>query len=254
SASFNHYNYGYRYYKYQACNASGCSGLSPWRRMYIYTTPSEPRNLSVSPFGVAEGTSYNVSWTPSSGAVDGKTYSVYESFNGGSQTLVSTKTRQHWSESSYTHSTSKGADGQYTYRVRACSPNASCSNFETVSQTVIEPVNTAPVARNLTTWIYTCPFSDPALGPVGTDVEDNDRDLQVTILDGSHSYYGYAYSQNGWIYLSPWFGCLSLHDKITINFYVTDSQGVRSAQNGSVTFDVVYPSVTATDEGQETKD
>lgn len=254
SASFTHYNWGYRYYKYQACNSAGCSGLSPWRRMYIYANPSPPSSLSVSPYGVAEGTSYNVTWGSANGSVDGTVYSLYESFNGGSETLVSSKTRQHWSETSYTHSTTKNADGQYDYRVRACSPNAGCSSFKSASQSVVEPVNTAPVAKNITAWVYTCPWGDYTAGLVGTDAEDNDSDLTVTILDGGHKYKGYAYTRNGWIYFAPSFGCLNFMDRVTIEFYVTDSQGVRSAKNGTVTFDVSYQTPTAADEAEQSKD
>ncbi|MCJ8267917.1 MAG: hypothetical protein MJK04_00770 [Psychrosphaera sp.] len=235
SASFTHYSSGYRYYKYKACNSAGCSGLSPWRRMYIYTTPSKPNNLGVSPYSVTEGTSYNVSWTPSSGAVDGTVYSLYERFNNGNIVKVATKTRQHWSETSYSYSTSKQADGQYDYLVDACSPDAGCSAMATTYQTVIDaPVstNTAPTAVSRT--VNTTACQTRIVGGLGTDAEDNDTDLNVHIISGSHSQLGYTSPGEGGLTFYP-YGCLGTA-VVIIGFYITDSQGVRSAEDGTVTF------------------
>ncbi|NQZ07368.1 MAG: hypothetical protein HRT35_09435 [Algicola sp.] len=234
SASFTHYSSGYRYYKYKACNSAGCSDLSPWRRMYIYGSPSNPKNLSITPLGVTEGTSYNVYWTPSGGAVDGTVYGIYEGFNGGSQTLVATRTRQHWSETSYSYSTSKQVDGDYTYSIQACSLNAGCSGMVTTTQTVIdapEPVNTAPTALSRT--VHTTACQTRTVGDLGTDAEDNDTDLNVHIISGYHEQIGRTTVADGGLIFDP-IGCLGTA-VVSIKFYITDSQGVRSAEDGKVT-------------------
>jgi hypothetical protein len=129
STTFTHYNYGYRYYKYQACNSYGCSGLSPWRRMYVYTVPSAPKNLTVTPYGVPKNTPYTISWTPSGGAVDGTVYSLYRRISSGDIVKEATRTRQHWSETSYSFTTSLPFDGQIEYLIQACSPYVVCTNW-----------------------------------------------------------------------------------------------------------------------------
>jgi hypothetical protein len=136
SASFTHYDYGYRYYKYQACNSAGCSGLSPWRRMYIYTTPGTPNNVGVTPPGVSINESYTVSWTPAGGSVDGTVYSVYRRLQSRDLVLETTRTRQHWSETSYSFTTSLPFEGRIEYLVQACSPHVGCSSMVSTYQVI----------------------------------------------------------------------------------------------------------------------
>ncbi len=138
---------GYKYYRYAACNAAAqCSGLSPWRRIVVYTTSGYVNNLAISPLNVGLGESYTVSWTPAGGAVDGAVYTVYERHNGGGESVVFSVTRQTWQESSYAFSTSKQAGGTYRYRVQVCNPIVPCGSAVTINQTVIAP-NTNPVAN-----------------------------------------------------------------------------------------------------------
>ncbi|NQZ11091.1 MAG: VCBS repeat-containing protein [Algicola sp.] len=145
SANFAHYNWGYQYYKYKACNSAGCSGLSPWRRIYVYAGAT-PTNPEVSPLNVATNVNYTVSWTPAGGAVDGAVYTLYESVNGAFETAVYSVTRQTWQETSYSFTTSKSAGGSYRYRVLVCNPQVSCNSSSTVYQTVIAP-NSPPTAN-----------------------------------------------------------------------------------------------------------
>ncbi len=136
---------GYRWFKYQACNAAGCSGFSPLRRIYLYGTPGIVNNLSISAPTVNVGVNFSVSWTPASGAVDGTTYTVYKAYNG-SESAVYSVTRNHWSENSYSYSTAQYVGGSFRYRVQACSPSVDCGGSVVANQTVIAP-NTAPVAN-----------------------------------------------------------------------------------------------------------
>jgi hypothetical protein len=137
------HRYGYQYYKYKACNTAGCSGFSPWRRLYVYTAPGVPKPLSISPLNVAPNTNYTVAWGHAGGDVDGTLYSVYESLNGGSESMVYSVPRVHWSEPGYSFTTTKPTSGSYRYRIQGCSPNAGCGGFATVYQTVVSP-NTKP--------------------------------------------------------------------------------------------------------------
>ncbi|NQZ09858.1 MAG: VCBS repeat-containing protein, partial [Algicola sp.] len=147
SASAYHSNWGYQYYRYQACNAAEqCSGLSPWRKIYVYTTPGRANNLAIAPENVGLGEGYAVSWTPAGGAVDGTIYTTYESLNGGSETAIFSVARQTWQETSYGFSITKYTGGTYTYRVNACTPMKGCSASVSRNQTVIAP-NTAPIAN-----------------------------------------------------------------------------------------------------------
>jgi len=72
-ANFNHSDYGYQYYKYAACNAQGCSGLSPWRRVVIYTAPGIANYLQSSNYTPATGQGFHLSFGAANGSVDGRT-------------------------------------------------------------------------------------------------------------------------------------------------------------------------------------
>ncbi len=224
SASFTHYDYGYRYYKYKACNSAGCSSLSPWRRVYVYTAPSNPNNLSVSPLDVSAGTSYNVSWTPSGGAVDGTVYSVYQSLNGGSESLVATRTRQHWSETSYSFVTSQSTAGNYNYRVQACSPSAGCSGSVSAIQTVTPAANTAPTAISQTITVNKCKTTQFPWGQFAVDAEGGP--LKIEILEKDARLFAFVIEDTLWT--MPFFGkCLFGNHKFT--FRAVDSEGLKSS-------------------------
>lgn len=142
----------YRWYRYRACNSAGCSGLSPYRRLYIYGLPGVPNNLAVSPLNVNVGASYTVAWTYSASAVDGTVYNLYERHNN-TERLVYSVTRLHWSQHNYSYSTAKNTTGTYSYRVQACNPGVGCGGTSTtVNQTVSVP-NTAPVANSDIAWL-----------------------------------------------------------------------------------------------------
>ena len=99
--SFNHSVTGYYYYKYKACNASGFSDLSPWRRIYIYGPSGSPSSISISPTTVNINESYTINWGSANGWVDDTEYTLYESLNGQSENAIHTVTRATWSETSY---------------------------------------------------------------------------------------------------------------------------------------------------------
>ena len=71
--NISHSNYGYQYYRYKACNGTSCSGLSPWRRVVIYTTPSTPSYINLTTTGIAPGHGYRINFGASNGSVDGRT-------------------------------------------------------------------------------------------------------------------------------------------------------------------------------------
>ncbi|WP_448569373.1 FG-GAP-like repeat-containing protein [Thalassotalea ganghwensis] len=121
-------NYGYQYIKYQACNYEGCSGLSPYRRIYAYTIPGKPSSLSSSDYLPLINTSFDLTFGSAGGSVDGAIYYLQESYNGGGYSTVCTKTRATWRETSYTCPISgKSKAGIYKYRVYVCNPkNVGC--------------------------------------------------------------------------------------------------------------------------------
>ncbi|MFT4928104.1 MAG: hypothetical protein ACI8WB_004219 [Phenylobacterium sp.] len=233
STSFIHHDYGYQYYKYKACNTSGCSGLSPWRRMYIYTAPDTPNNANVSPTSVTAGTTYNVTWTPSGGAVDGTVYSVYESYNSGTEKLVSTETRQHWSETSYSYSTSRQVQGDYSYRIQACTTPVGCGSSVTVNQTVTTS-NSAPTAYSQTAHASKC--YPTYIAGLGSD-PDGDT-ISVRIVGYPHTGSASAAGNGMWYY--PPFNCLSNFESVNVLFEVVDSHGLVSPNLGSVTIFGAY--------------
>lgn len=138
-------SYGYRYIKYRACNATGCSGLSPWRRIYIYTSPGTPNNVAISAGSITPGGSATVSWTQSGGIVPAGYYTLYETKPGASEVQIASITA---SGSSYSRTVTPSAGpGSYSYRVRACNPaNVGCGGSRTVSLNVIGTVSTPGIS------------------------------------------------------------------------------------------------------------
>ncbi|MCJ8273128.1 MAG: Ig-like domain-containing protein, partial [Psychrosphaera sp.] len=188
STSLIHHNWGYQYYKYKACNSAGCSGLSPWRRIYVFAAPGSPGGLSVSPVSVATNASYSVSWSASGGAVDGTVYTAYERLNNGAETVAYTVSRGHWSETSYSFSTARSIGGSYRYRVQACNPKVGCGGSAYAYLTVTAP-NTAPIAYSDTATVNQNSFVDIA-------VLHNDWDAEGQMLTPS-------------VYINPSHGSLS---------------------------------------------
>jgi YD repeat-containing protein len=139
-------NWGYNYIKYRACNTTGgCSGLSPWRRIYAYTAPGAPGSLSFSPSSVYKGQSYTATFGFANGSVDGATYTLYEKYGSGSYSPVCSVRRNHWSESEYSCTISgKSVSGTYYYYAQVCNPGiTTCGGWKTGS---VKVVNRSPNA------------------------------------------------------------------------------------------------------------
>ena len=172
------YTTRYRWYRYKACNSAGCSGLSPYRRVYVYDSAGVPNNFAVSLSPAAVNTNYTLSWTPANGGIDGTVYRLYE-INGQTESLVYSVTRNHWSERFYDYDTSKSTGGDYQYRVEACSPSVACGYSATLSQTILAP-NAAPVVSPSTPThnsVYT------AVTPVVASAQAADNDGSVSAVE-----------------------------------------------------------------------
>ena len=200
--------YGYRYYRYRACNSVGCSGLSPYRRIVVYTTPTLTGPLQLNPVGVTVGQGYRVSFLPAGGAVDGTVYTLYE--NG---TAIYAVTRQSWTESSYqSDEIIRMVGGDYDYQLQACNPGTGCSGFITAVQQVVEvasppSVLSTPISSVLVNQSYQYQLvvqSDGAVSfalsqaPVGMSIsneglltwqpsEVGDVNVSITISEGEFS-------------------------------------------------------------------
>ncbi len=221
---------GYRWFKYQACNAAGCSGFSPLRRIYLYGTPGIPNNLSISATSVNVGTPFSVSWTPASGSVDGTVYSVYQAYNGN-ESVVYSVTRKHWSESRYSYSTAQYVGGSFRYRVQACSPGVGCGGSVVVNQTVIAP-NTAPVANT----DYASVNEDSV---VYIDTKANDTDAQgdaLTVATYGAAAHGSISVINNTIRYAP---AANFHGSDSFSYRARDTSGWYSQPA------VVYVTVNA---------
>ncbi len=206
---------GYRWYKYKACNSSGCSGLSPCRRLYVYGSAGYPNNLSISPTNINTNTNYTVSWTSASGAVDGTVYSLYEN-----EQLIYSVTRNHWSENSYSHTTASAAAGTLAYRVQACSPGVNCGPSRTVYQTVSQ-ANSPPVAT-ADTWSTN--EDTPVYIPVKSNDSDANGDALTVTLYGSPSHGSVQLSGDS-IYYSP---TANFNGNDSFSYRVYDTSGAYS--------------------------
>ena len=135
-------SYGYRYIKYRACNATGCSGLSPWRRIYIYTNPGAANSVAISPTTIDVGDSATLSWTKAGGIISSGYYVIYETRPGQSAQQIASVTAGSGSSYSKGVSPAVGA-GSYTYSVKACNPaSVGCSALRSASVTVKDTVAT----------------------------------------------------------------------------------------------------------------
>jgi AraC-like DNA-binding protein len=133
-------SYGYRYYKYKACNINGCSGLSPYNRIFVYSNPSIVNNFYVSPTSIEYGQGVTISWSQSGGLIPSGHYQKVEISPTGVNKYFSNTTQGSGSNFSFSATPSSGA-GTYTYKLRACNPNNLCGGWKskTVSVSILSP-------------------------------------------------------------------------------------------------------------------
>lgn len=139
-------SWGYNYIKYKACNsannlATRCSGLSPWKRIQAYHSPSRAYP-SVSPTSISRGATATVTW-PNPGYIiySGTTYQREYTLPNGS--TVAMGNISHVGGSTQTSFTTPAFDvsGAYTFSVRACNPSLPCGPW---GSTVLTVDNQAP--------------------------------------------------------------------------------------------------------------
>ncbi len=140
-------SYGHVYYKYRACNFNGCSAYSPYRRIYVYTNPGGPNNVSASTASLFAGGSSTISWTKAGGIIPSGYYVVRETNAAGSTKWLTQITAGSGSSYSYTVYPS-GAPGSFSYRVQACNPSVGCGGSRSTNVTLN---NRAPSADNEST-------------------------------------------------------------------------------------------------------
>ncbi len=141
--TFSYSTAGHRYYKYKACNSVGCSGLSPWRRIYVYDAPEAIRSPVLSATSVYSNATVSLDFVEAGYSVDGTNHKVWQSFNGGAETLIYDFTRTQWQQNQHHVSKSLNEPGSYVWRAQACSPSVGCGPSTSFTITV---TNRAPVA------------------------------------------------------------------------------------------------------------
>ena len=125
---------GYVYYRYRICDiVYGCSGLSPFRRLYIYQSPAAVNNLSA-PRSTTLGQSVTLTWQSPAHMI----YHVqgyYETRvikpNGGIQTLSERRSGRNMTHFSLSVSPNS-SEGTYQYQVRACNDSQRCGPWSSV--------------------------------------------------------------------------------------------------------------------------
>ncbi len=228
----NQTTYGYRYYKYKACNGYGCSGYSPYIRIFVYTAPGSPSSISSSNYTLNTKSGYEITFGASGGSVDGATYYLQESFNGGAYSTVCTKTRSHWSETSYKCPISgKATPGTYRYRVYACNPQGvGCGVTRSLSQNVTI-INRAPVANNDV-------VSVNEGGSITISVLNNDSDPDGDSLSISSNTNPSSGSVSCSVSSCTYRASSSLSQNITTSFTYTISDGKGGSDSATVTVTV----------------
>jgi len=118
--------WGYVYYKYKVCNGTGCSGLSPWRRIRIYDTPGMT-NISADPSIINSGQTSTISWpNPYHIIWVGTTYERYYVTPAGANVTMSILSHVSGVTSTSFTTPSLSLPGKYTFYVRACNPDVPC--------------------------------------------------------------------------------------------------------------------------------
>lgn len=151
SKSTSYSSIGYRYFRYKACNAAGCSGFSPYYRTYIYSIPGTTSGVSVSPASFIIGNTASISWSKPSGIIgSGAYYTIRELRPNGSTATV--KQVSHGSTSSSNVTPGSGI-GTYKYQVQGCNKSSSyCGPWSPWSSSIVvtPPIPNAPTATTPT--------------------------------------------------------------------------------------------------------
>jgi hypothetical protein len=221
--------HGHRYYRYAACNNEGCSGRSPWRRIFIYTGAGNPNNVNVSPNAIISGQSVSITWTQAGGTVPGGHYRVREVRPNGTNNDLANVPRVSGSNYSYSATPSSGG-GTYTYRVRACNPNNLCGGWrdDTVRVNVRPLVSPTSPSNNAT---YTTAQSVTATA-TASDSDGSISRVEFRLDNGSWlSDTTAPYSRN--------LGTLSAGNH-TISYRSRDNDGLYSS-SGSRHISVIVP-------------
>jgi hypothetical protein len=152
---------GYRYYKYTACDASGCSDMSPWARLYAYDAPIAPRNINASPIIISAGQSATLSWDMAFGIIaTGAEYRITQIDPYNSYTTLTAEPQvvnvSHMSRTVY-----PTGYGTSRFQVKACNPNNVCGPTSEATVTVEaplpgDPANSPTMVRRPSTlaWEY----------------------------------------------------------------------------------------------------
>ncbi|WP_179024981.1 RHS repeat-associated core domain-containing protein [Shewanella sp. Scap07] len=120
-------SYGWNRYKVQACNSSGCSGLSGVQNVYFYTVTGAVNNLAVDKSTATLGETVTISWSPAGGIIPSGKYRV----TIGNSVSEVTGTSKSYEPSEL---------GTNTIKVQACNPGVNCSSTRTVNVKVNPPV------------------------------------------------------------------------------------------------------------------
>ena len=175
-------SYGYRYYKYKKCNAWGCSGYSPYSRLYVYKKPNRPASFKASPVTIKVNGRIKLTWAvPGYMISTGSYYQIKEIRPNGSSSTFSKLTNKA-TTSKYIYP--KSGQGLYKYQIKACNETSSfCSS---VASTSITLLNTSPVAVNNTLTVA----EDSGLKSVNVISNDSDADSDaltiISVSDASH--------------------------------------------------------------------
>ncbi|HEY9132887.1 MAG TPA: hypothetical protein VIM98_14135 [Dyella sp.] len=136
-------------YQVQACNASGCSALTPSNTVTVAHVPPTPASISTP---TSSNGPVSVIWASAAYATS---YTLEQSINGGAFAEI-------YSGAATSDSFSVGATASYTYRVKACNANG-CGGYATSGAVAVTiPPASAPslnVPASSNTGSYTVSWS-----------------------------------------------------------------------------------------------
>ena len=140
-------------YRVKACNSSLCSNWRTSSAVSVLLPPPAPSSISV-PSTDANG-NYSISWSSISGA----TYTLYESKNGGSWTVIKS------GSTNLNFAVSGRPNGSYRYLIKACKSGLCSAGKVSNTVTVLFPPHTTPIIVPTTvsaTGVYDVSWKKPA--------------------------------------------------------------------------------------------
>jgi|GEM_PF-3452572 len=153
---------GSRFYYIKACNQNNCSGLSPYRSIYVYNKPQPVEVFHASPVTVTSAQTITLEWLRPEGAIGtGAYYEIHEQRPNRSGTVHRVDGTSS-DNLSYTFML-ENVKGQFNYRIRVCNKTSAYCSAYSEYRAYVDFISSSSSMASLSNLRY-----GPIIGPIGT--------------------------------------------------------------------------------------